>query len=212
MSDIAKNIKKLRQKKKLTQEELAEKLYVTRQAVSNWETGKNQPDIETLKSMAEVLGTDINELLYGPAPDENQRQKIVIATILCVLTVVAWLFYFPLLEWAKIRKGAYFEVIWSFLCGLGLKPLAFLLTGAAISAVLAVWTNIPPIKENLRRGFLFLGFVICLVHIWLTLGMFGVLPLGKVFVRFFDRVWSKNQWVFLFSGLFLFYGWPRKAG
>ena len=147
MSDIAKNIKKLRQKKKLTQEELAEKLYVTRQAVSNWETGKNQPDIETLKSMAEVLGTDINELLYGPAPDENQRQKIVIATILCVLTVVAWLFYFPLLEWAKIRKGAYFEVIWSFLCGLGLKPLAFLLTGAAISAVLAVWTNIPPIKE-----------------------------------------------------------------
>lgn len=41
MNDIGKNIKKLRQRNKLTQEELAETLRVTRQAVSNWETGKS---------------------------------------------------------------------------------------------------------------------------------------------------------------------------
>ena len=39
MSDIMKNIKRLRQRKGLTQEELGSKLHVTRQAVSNWETG-----------------------------------------------------------------------------------------------------------------------------------------------------------------------------
>ena len=42
MNDIMKNIKRLRQERGLTQEELAEKLHVTRQAVSNWETGVSQ--------------------------------------------------------------------------------------------------------------------------------------------------------------------------
>ena len=63
MSDIMKNIKRLRQRKGLTQEELGSKLHVTRQAVSNWETGKNQPDIEILKSLAETLEVDVSELL-----------------------------------------------------------------------------------------------------------------------------------------------------
>lgn len=42
MSEVSNSIKKLRQEKKLSQEELAEKLYVTRQAVSNWENGISQ--------------------------------------------------------------------------------------------------------------------------------------------------------------------------
>ena len=46
--DINKNIKKMRTEKKLTQEELAQKINVTRQAVSNWENAKTQPDLETL--------------------------------------------------------------------------------------------------------------------------------------------------------------------
>ncbi len=89
MSGIARNIKKLRQKKGLTQEELAEKLYVTRQAVSNWETGKNQPDVDTLKSLAEVLETDIKEVINGPAFDLDRRKRIRAAAVLCVLTAAA---------------------------------------------------------------------------------------------------------------------------
>ena len=53
MSDIGKNIKKLRMQKDITQEQLAERLHVTRQAVSNWENGKTQPDVETLSMLAE---------------------------------------------------------------------------------------------------------------------------------------------------------------
>ncbi len=61
--DINKNIKKMRTEKKLTQEELAQKINVTRQAVSNWENAKTQPDLETLISIAEALQVDFEALL-----------------------------------------------------------------------------------------------------------------------------------------------------
>ncbi len=62
---VGKNIKKIRTELNMTQEELAEKISVTRQAVSNWETEKTQPDIETLEQISEVLGVTIEELIYG---------------------------------------------------------------------------------------------------------------------------------------------------
>ena len=46
-TSISKNIKRLRQQAGLTQEQMAEKLFVTRQTVSLWENSKTQPDIQT---------------------------------------------------------------------------------------------------------------------------------------------------------------------
>lgn len=66
---IGKNIKTFREQKRMTQEELAEKLCVTRQAVSNWENGKTEPDIETLHKIADLLGITIEELIYGTKRD-----------------------------------------------------------------------------------------------------------------------------------------------
>ena len=51
---VSKNLAALRKRANLTQEQMAEKLHVTRQAVSNWETGKCQPDIETLTALSEA--------------------------------------------------------------------------------------------------------------------------------------------------------------
>lgn len=65
MSKVSKNLKKIRTEKKLTQDALAEKLHVTRQAISNWENDKTKPDIESLEMLAEVLEVDIEELIYG---------------------------------------------------------------------------------------------------------------------------------------------------
>ena len=59
MNAIDKNIRKLRKERKLSQEQLAERLHVTRQAVSSWETGKNQPDIEMLEAIAKAFDTDL---------------------------------------------------------------------------------------------------------------------------------------------------------
>ena len=53
----------LRTEKWLSQEELAEKLFVTRQAVSRWETGETQPNTETLKLLSGLFDVSINTLL-----------------------------------------------------------------------------------------------------------------------------------------------------
>ena len=52
--------------KGLTQEELAEKVYVTRQAVSRWENGDTVPNTETLKVLSKFYGVSINTLLGSP--------------------------------------------------------------------------------------------------------------------------------------------------
>ena len=56
----------LRTKKGLSQEELAEKIFVTRQAVSRWETGETTPNTETLKLLSKLFDVSINTLLGSP--------------------------------------------------------------------------------------------------------------------------------------------------
>lgn len=210
MSDIAKNIKKLRQKKELTQEELAEKLYVTRQAVSNWETGKNQPDLDTLKNLAEALGSDVKDILYGPTPDENRRKKIIAAAAFCILAAVAWAVYVPLKKWAEYELKMRFRMEGWLLSSLAVRPLAFLLLGAAVAALISLWLNVPPMSRKVRRGMLAVGATISLLYAFLMLWYW----FGLSF-KWLSRplsAWSKAPWTFLLPGALLFWGWPRKAG
>ncbi len=59
-------IYELRTKKGLSQEELAEKIFVTRQAVSRWETGETTPNIDALKGLSRLFDVSINTLLGSP--------------------------------------------------------------------------------------------------------------------------------------------------
>jgi len=59
-------LKSIREKNNLTQDEMAEKLFVTRQAVSRWETGETTPNIETLKQISTAFDVSINTLLGSP--------------------------------------------------------------------------------------------------------------------------------------------------
>ena len=59
-------IYELRTKKGLSQEELAEKIFVTRQAVSRWENGETIPNIDTLKLLSKLFDVSINTLLGAP--------------------------------------------------------------------------------------------------------------------------------------------------
>lgn len=61
--EIGNNLKAARKRCKLSQEEVAEKLHVSRQAISRWETGKNQPDLESLIDLGRLYQTSIDELL-----------------------------------------------------------------------------------------------------------------------------------------------------
>ncbi len=59
-------LKDLREKHQLTQEQLAERVLVTRQAVSRWETGETQPNTDTLKLLSKEYDVSINTLLGSP--------------------------------------------------------------------------------------------------------------------------------------------------
>ena len=71
-------IRKLREDRKMTQTELAERLFVSDKTISKWETGKGLPDITLLEPLAKVLGISTIELLAG----ENVRNKNRCANIL----------------------------------------------------------------------------------------------------------------------------------
>lgn len=91
MSDIGKNIRELREQKGLTQEDLAARLFVTRQTLSNYENKKTRPDIEMLLKIAEELDTDINTVIYGIATSNQRHQeqcRLVIGGIALIFTLV----------------------------------------------------------------------------------------------------------------------------
>ncbi|MBQ3901291.1 MAG: helix-turn-helix domain-containing protein [Clostridia bacterium] len=64
--DTKEIIRELRTKNGLSQDELAEKVYVTRQAVSRWENGETVPNTDTLKLLSNLFGVSINTLLGSP--------------------------------------------------------------------------------------------------------------------------------------------------
>lgn len=66
--NTSKQITRIRKNHHLSQEELAERLHVTRQAVSRWETGETTPNIDTLKQLSNLFHISIDELLDHSSP------------------------------------------------------------------------------------------------------------------------------------------------
>jgi len=80
-------IKRLREERKLTQLELAEKLFVSDKTVSKWETGKGYPDIKLLEPLAKALGVSVFELLSGNDITNSNRSFNMLRTKLYVCPV-----------------------------------------------------------------------------------------------------------------------------
>ena len=128
MRDIGKNIRDLRMRKNMTQDELAEKLFVTRQTISNYETGRSRPDIEMLMKISEVLEADIHQMLYGAAqaPETRNIRHLAIGSL---LTVFAGLCAIVLASHASYIKSEYWFVGLTFLQFILVLPLFFLPLG-----------------------------------------------------------------------------------
>lgn len=100
MNSFPNNLKRLRKMRNLKQEDLAERLNVTRQTVSGWETGRRQPDLDTLKALADALDLDVHELIYGEKPGEYPKfqHKFVVWTAVCGCVALASFFYLYVLH------------------------------------------------------------------------------------------------------------------
>lgn len=73
--EIGRQIKKYRTELKLSQEELADKIYVTRQTVSNWENDKNYPDIHSLVLLSSLFGISLDDLVKGDVKEMEEEIK-----------------------------------------------------------------------------------------------------------------------------------------
>ena len=140
MANIAKNIRRLRTAQNMTQDQLAERLHVTRQTVSNYETGKSQPDIDTIVRLAEALQTDPNTLLYGiPTPPNRKREYIhmaIAAAIALVLVIIS----------VATRNVFYESVRKDIFRNDYTLPATWLALGYALMQLLSLVTELKPVK------------------------------------------------------------------
>ena len=75
--DFNEQIKRLRKENNLTQEEMAKKLNVTRQAISNWENNRNLPDFEMIILIAETFDVSLDELILGDKKMNKIEQTLI---------------------------------------------------------------------------------------------------------------------------------------
>ena len=93
-------LQELRKNKGLTQEELAEALYVSRTAISKWESGRGYPSIDSLKEIAKYFSVTIDELLSSnevlsiAEEDNKQREKHFRSLVFGLLDISVLMFFF----------------------------------------------------------------------------------------------------------------------
>lgn len=88
MRDIGANIRRARTRRHLTQDDLAQTVHTTRQTISNYETGRSRPDVETLQRLADALGVELTELLDGEPSADARRAALRRLCIMGAVTLV----------------------------------------------------------------------------------------------------------------------------
>lgn len=106
---IGNKIKKYRESLNLSQEELADKIFVTRQTISNWETDKNYPDIKSISLLCNLFDVSLDQFIEG---DIEEMKKIIsekemsdynrISIVFTIEMLVMLISAYPLLKLAKI--------------------------------------------------------------------------------------------------------------
>ena len=99
--EFSEKLQQLRKQKGLTQEELAQSLYVSRTAISKWESGRGYPNIDSLKAIAQFFGITIDELLKSDelltiAQEDSKRKEsnfrdLVFGLLDCSITMFLFL-------------------------------------------------------------------------------------------------------------------------
>ncbi len=90
--NIGERIKEARLNTKMTQDDLAKELNVSRSTVANWESGRNNPDVESLIKIADILKVPIKSLLKENGSILNKLTFTVVITILTILLMLVVMF------------------------------------------------------------------------------------------------------------------------
>ena len=173
MAEFGEQLRKAREEKGMTQQSLAEKVYVTRQTVSRWEGGERYPDLVTVKKLAQVVGVDAGFLL---SDDETQHivernpvvEKQAVNNVTLVLFAGIVISYIISVIGVLIRIPSMPSVTAADVWVLG---------GNAISELIGITTFVA-------------GFV------WILKGAFSPKKVGAVMMAFFASVCIKGLAIF----------------
>ncbi len=117
--ELGEQLKTSRQKAQLSQEELADRIYVSRQTISNWENNKTYPDVNNLVLLSEVFQVSLDQLIKGDIDamkdvirkeeiDKMKRYGTIYTVLLIVVAVSAVPLFMWLGTWAFIPWGILF--------------------------------------------------------------------------------------------------------
>lgn len=126
--EISAQIKKYRNTMGLSQEDLAERIYVTRQTISNWENEKSYPDIHSLLLLSSLFNVSLDQLIKGDIgimKKEINKAEVAefnwYSKIFSVLFIISIIIFVPLLVFLRIRGAVIWAVFYLITLGFGIK-------------------------------------------------------------------------------------------
>lgn len=167
MANVGKNIRNMRTKNKMTQDELAEKLFVSRQTVSNYETGKSNPDIDMLVKIAEVLNTDVNILIFGIPKPPVQKREYLKLSIGLFITLLLGIFMTIAGPWLKIYIMDTFNTSLEIAYQVSVYPLFLFFTGWCIMQASGTFLGAKPLAGRIPRIIHYLIILILILY-WMV--------------------------------------------
>lgn len=146
MDSFSKNLRRARKAAGLTQQQLADRLHVTRQSVSSWELGRTEPDLQTLSRLAGVFGTGAGALLGETGkPDYPRLQKrfvtgfaVCAGLLLAVFCLELGLFAY----WRKLALRDYSPALYAAVWKLTTPPLLWYSSGLGAVCFFAMWSPV----------------------------------------------------------------------
>lgn len=126
--EISTQIKKYRNAMELSQEDLAEKIYVTRQTISNWENEKSYPDIHSLLLLSSLFNVSLDQLIKGDIEimkKEINKAEVTkfnwFSKIFGVLFIISIIVFVPLLVFLRIYGAVIWAILYLITLGFGVK-------------------------------------------------------------------------------------------
>lgn len=172
MASVGKNIRALRQAKGITQETFAERLHVTRQAVSNWETRRTEPDLDTLQAVAAALETEFTEIVYGPGHIMNaeleryvrfQKKKVIVFA--AALLVDGLILRATLVHDLDMARKRTFDMTPYYIASTSVRSVIFFCLIASIPTGIALFSHIHIGNQRLRQALLGTGVALLVLHV-----------------------------------------------
>ena len=173
--EFSEKLQKLRTQRNLTQEQLANQLFVSRTAISKWETGRGTPNLDSLQAIAKLFGVSLDELLSTEevvvmAKNENKRNT---EQILCYIDSVLNLmsvFGFLLPMYKVFKNNVYYCVPLYQYSGFMHKTIFIIQSAILLCGVLGLifqWKE----KEKIYNLVKFSGYILMIIFIFLLIAL-----------------------------------------